>query len=404
MLIRSVVEAEREERPLRVPRRSTYTDVFGYIDEYGDTPVGEDAPLNVLDALVLTRVAYLYFDKLVGRDFKHPVALKDISESLLSGIADGSIPTMEKKDAPLARSICSHPRFSGISLAGYRSDFSAENVKQFAAVTILIGDDLAFVSYRGTDGSLNGWREDFDLGFLGVIPSDVEAVSYAEDAMRAYPKRRFLIGGHSKGGNLAEYAAFQLSKNLKRRLDRVYIFDAPGFRRDAYLTLDRDSLEGKVEAYAPSQSIFGMILYTPAVYRPILSRSTNVFQHDIYNWCVDGKDLVPTQFSPLAYGVKKMSKDFFETMDIRYLESCIDVLFSAFREAGLYDEREGTPEEREEERRNSGGRRIFSLMMMLRKIPREQRKTFMSIFTSVASNIRRMAEAERHRRQIAVEK
>ena len=375
--------------PDRPGRKQTYGDIFSYIEEKGRFPIGSKYPFNEVDALVLSRVAYLYFEGLVGPDFRSRTKIKDIADTYLSLTKKDAISVLQAEDVHLVKAIKNTRRFGELKLTGYRSYFSEDDVEQFAGVTIILTDKTAFISFRGTDGSLNGWREDFDLGFLGVIPSDRDALKYAKEAMDSLPKvEAFYIGGHSKGGNLAAYTACTLPRRLKVMVKHVYIFDAPGFRKDVYQTLDRDSLAERTSAYAPSQSIIGMILYTIAPYTAVLSRRSLFFQHDTYNWCVDGDRLARGRFQRISYGVKRMSKDFFETMDIRYLEGCIDTLFSAIRsERGAM--RNGTMD--------VNLSRMFSLMMMLRRIPPDHRRTFLSIFSSVTSHMRRIASVERRR-------
>ena len=280
-------------------------------------------------------------------------------------------------------------------MTGYHSFFSEESVEQFAAMTLLLPDGTAYISFRGTDGSLSGWREDFDLAFLGIIPSHKRALKYAREAMDSLTRvKSFYIGGHSKGGNLASFAACKLPKRLKRNVTAVYIFDAPGFRRDVFTALDRDALADRTFAFAPCQSIIGMILYSPATYTPILSRSTLFFQHDLYNWCVEGNGLVRSDFQRISYGVKRMTKDFFETMDVRHLQGCIDVLFSAIR-AEKGSMRNATMD--------INLARMVSLVMLLRRIPADQRRTFIKVFSTVADHMRHLAEIERARLKVEKE-
>ncbi len=379
-------------RPLRVTRRSSFGDIFTYIAAKGGRTIGVRAPFTEVDALILSRVAYLYLEGLSPTDFRSKVKIKDIGDTYLKLSKTDAISILQAEDVHLMQAIKGTRRFGNIAVTGYQSFFSEESVEQFAAMTLLLPDGTAYISFRGTDGSLSGWREDFDLAFLGIIPSHKRALKYAREAMDSLPKvKAFYIGGHSKGGNLASYAACKLPKRLKRSIKAVYIFDAPGFRRDVFTVLDRDSLLDRTFAYAPCQSIIGMILYSPAPYTPILSRSSLFYQHDLYNWCVQGDSLARSDFQRISYGVKRMSKDFFETMDVRHLQGCIDVLFSAIR-AEKGSMRNATMD--------INLARMVSLVMLLRRIPAAERRTFIKVFSTVADHVRRLAEIERARLKV----
>lgn len=378
----------------RLPTRSRDIeagDVFSYVERKKGTPISPDYPFNDVDALILSRVAYMSFEGLVAADFDKSVAIKDIADEYLKLTSNEERGVLQEEDVKLMRQIKDCRRFNNLRLCGYRTFFSLEKQEQFAALTILLPDMTAFISFRGTDGTLNGWREDFDLGFLGIIPSDKDALKYAKKAVDSlYPSIKVRLGGHSKGGNLASYVVCQFPKQYKERLVGCWIFDAPGFRRDAFDTLRKKGLEGKIHAFAPIQSIIGMILYSIASYQPVVSRSSLVFQHDIYNWCVAGDHLVPGAFSPLCYAFKKMSKDTFETMDLNHLEACIDMLFGIIKEHSRNSD--GTLD--------SGVSRLFSLLSILRKIPKEYRETLIGCIARVNRQIKRIQEAAKKRKSL----
>lgn len=389
MLVRLEGESvtERQNRA-----KAGYGDVFDYIQRQGGFGFTKGHPFNEVDALILSRVAYMYFEDLVPQDFGRSVRLKEIADDYLVGAEKGTRPVLQAEDVELMRSIKDSHRFATVRLTGYRSYFSVKHQEQFSALTVVLPDKTAFISFRGTDGSLNGWREDFDLGFLGVIPSDKDAFRYAKDAIESLSGvSGFRIGGHSKGGNLASYVACKLPKRLKDKVIGVYIFDAPGFRQDVIAKLSLGSLAKVTHAFAPVQSIIGMILYSPCVYTPVVSRKALVFQHDIYNWCIEGKSFVRGAFLGLCYGVKKMTRDVFETMDIDHVENCIDMLFGAIRQ----QKNDG-----DNSSMDIGVTRMFSLLLLLRKIPKVYRKTLLYAFSKVTDHIKRIQEAAKMRKKV----
>ena len=70
------------------------------------------------------------------------------------------------------------------------------------------------VVFRGTDDTLIGWKEDFHMTYMDHVPAQKRAASYLHHVMKEFPKGRFLVAGHSKGGNLATYACSYLPDSL----------------------------------------------------------------------------------------------------------------------------------------------------------------------------------------------
>lgn len=124
--------------------------------------------------------------------------------------------------------LAASPRFRNIQMLGYTEQFDAAEEKQFAAVCFQITPDLCYIAFRGTDSTLVGWKEDFNMAFKCPVPSQKTAVRYLTDAAR-HCRGKILVGGHSKGGNLAVYAAVKCSEDIQKRIERVYSHDGPGF-------------------------------------------------------------------------------------------------------------------------------------------------------------------------------
>ena len=101
---------------------------------------------------------------------------------------------------------------------------------QFAAMTFTAKKQFTYVGFRGTDTSLAGWKENFNMAFADAVPAQHQALRYLE-AIAAKTTGPLYVGGHSKGGNLAEYAALKAAPEIQARIERVFIHDGPGSRR-----------------------------------------------------------------------------------------------------------------------------------------------------------------------------
>uniref|UniRef100_UPI003FED6EF0 Mbeg1-like protein n=1 Tax=Candidatus Fimenecus sp. TaxID=3022888 RepID=UPI003FED6EF0 len=161
--------------------------------------------------------------------------------------------------------------------------------KQFSAVTVDLPGSVSYISYRGTDSSIVGWKEDFNMSFKCPVPSQESAVSYMNKAASVLTTD-LIAGGHSKGGNLAVFAASFCRGDFKGRISSVYNFDGPGFDSKVIEQDGYKDICGRVLTFVPQSSIIGMLLEHEEPYTIIKSRGKNgLIQHNIYSWLVGPK-------------------------------------------------------------------------------------------------------------------
>lgn len=158
----------------------------------------------------------------------------------------------------------------GMQITNYINKIDSESEKQFSAITILMPDDTIYISFRGTDNTLIGWKEDFNMTFQTKVPSQLDAVQYVKQIAKKY-KNLIRIGGHSKGGNLAVYAASFCSKTIQERIINVYNNDGPGFHEDVINNIEYKKMLPKVHTYVPQSSIIGRLLYHEENYTVVQS-------------------------------------------------------------------------------------------------------------------------------------
>ena len=151
------------------------SDLFDYLAWRGDIPMSQ-APFNPVDGLILSILSYVHFDNLVPPDLRGPISLGKAAETYLA-LPEGRrgrvrCPSDRKLLAALAR--CR--RFSPLGLAFAQDRFVPEEEMQFAAIAVLLEDGSAFLSFRGTDATLVGWKEDFSMSFLDAVPAQQAAL------------------------------------------------------------------------------------------------------------------------------------------------------------------------------------------------------------------------------------
>jgi hypothetical protein len=264
------------------------------------------------------------------------VSIKDISDVLCftnfdeEKYRDGSV----LKDAPqLLREIACTKRFGEIKVREYISLNDTERTLQFAAMEFVLPDDTSYVAYRGTDDTLVGWKEDFMLA-LHETEAEKEAADYL-DSIAAKSSRTLRIGGHSKGGHLAVYAAANCSSKVLNRITGIYSNDGPGFTDSAISGGDIQKIIPKIISIIPEESIVGLLMMP--VKNPIVvkSRAKSVHQHNPATWCIEGKELVRARkVSKVSLMLDKLIKENVSKMAPEQLDEFVEDLFSVFESTG----------------------------------------------------------------------
>ena len=304
--------------------------VFDYLDWRGDLDF-DQSPFNAVDSLILCCLAYVRLDGLVPEGAEQPVTIKQ-AVSRFFAQPQKERQTRTTDDERLMQLLARGRRFSRLELSRYVSKLDPVEEKQFAAVTISLEDAGYYLAFRGTDSTITGWKEDFNMSFLPQVPAQAEALAYLEDGA-AVLQGRLLTGGHSKGGNLAVYAAAKCKSSVQNRLHSVYNNDGPGFSQDMLHTPGYRSVQAKVHTFVPQSSIVGMLLEHEEDYTVVQSSQFGVMQHDPYSWQVLGADFVRMQRITSASRVLDQTlKKWVAGMSMEQREKLVNGLFSVFPE------------------------------------------------------------------------
>ena len=253
-----------------------------YLKEYGKKSFRE-VPFSEVDALVLSELSYLKMDGIVpgfirgGGVSWSEMAAHPQSERMFTD------PLYGRQHRKVFLLVAGSRRYGRIRAKYYKEWFDEEKELQFAAVTFFLGETSLFVSFRGTDETLVGWKEDFNMSYMKEVPAQHSALAYLKGVAR-YTEGRIILGGHSKGGNLAVYAAACADEPVQSRIRRIYSFDGPGFRRSFYEKPGFCRIEERFCKIVPEQSLVGMILTNYRTYRVVSSYSRGMVQHDLMQW------------------------------------------------------------------------------------------------------------------------
>jgi len=311
--------------------------IFDYLKWRGDLSFNTD-PFNPVDNIILSQLSYLTLDNIVPQ-------LKDkdgISIELAVKLFDeksrepGFVFTSQfKEDPDLIRALGASRRFRNCQLFGYENKINNDLEQQFSALCIYTGDNHCFIAFRGTDVSLVGWKEDFNMSFLDVIPSQLEAVKYLEK-MSPFIAGNIRIGGHSKGGNLAVYAASQCEKKIQHRIKAVYSNDAPGFNKKITASAGLESIKHIIYSYVPQASVIGMLMEHGFDSRVVKSSENGIMQHNLYSWEVMQNDLVGAQKTTTGSRfINNTLREWLSAQDYDQREMFIETLYHVLNDADV---------------------------------------------------------------------
>ena len=294
--------------------------IMEYLTWRGDLNFNQ-VPINEVDKIILARFSYLPF-----KDIK--IDDKETIESIASKMKRVEIQKfIWKDDKKFIEKIGNTQRYKDLIVSDYSEIVELDTQKQFAAITIWLPNKYKYISFRGTDTSIVGWKEDFNMSFMKNVPSQKEAVRYLNQVGRKY-KNKLILGGHSKGGNLAVYSALFCDKKIKRKIIDIINADGPGFDKSVTETENYKELISKISTYIPQSSVIGMLLEHEEQYQVVKSAQKGIMQHDIYSWQVSATDLIYVkELTNNSKVINKVIRDWLKNITPEQRENIINIIY-----------------------------------------------------------------------------
>ena len=309
------------------------SNIFTYLEEVQHDSI-YDRPFNELDLLILTELTYLPFDQLVHEDMSHycDCRLLDLADQVPRDLSM----MVSKNRLKLLDLAAASTRFKNLKLMGYVNDVDQDIQKQFAALIFKINPDTYVLVFRGTDDSIVGWKEDFHMTYMDQIPAQKMAARYLQKALENLPGS-FILTGHSKGGNLASYAASQMEESLQDRIEAIYSYDSPGLNHSVIESDGYQTVVERMKRYLPQNSIVGMMLETPKEARIVKSSAIGGFaQHDTFSWKIKGDSfLLLDTLDAESLQIDKTFKNWVSTVSDEELKDFFDLFFGLILDAGI---------------------------------------------------------------------
>ena len=266
-------------------------DLFDYLTWRGDLSM-DQVPLGPVDALILTTMCYVHFHEIVPAGPEESVTLEQAARAFLSlPKEERELGVRSRNDEQLLEKLLDCPRFSKLYLSSHVDRLEEESEMQFAALAVHLGKQGTFLAYRGTDNTLVGWKEDFNMTFQDAVPAQWVARDYLERCAGWF-EGPLILGGHSKGGNLAVFAASMCRPQVRDRVKAIYNHDGPGFTDLVMGSEGYHQLVERIHSFVPQSSVVGMLLEHREPYIVVKSRQIGVFQHDPYSWLVQRGDFI----------------------------------------------------------------------------------------------------------------
>ena len=295
----------------------------------------EVRPFNSVDSLILAWVSYMQFpESMTGIRTWNGIGIRELlrAECFPEMFADLWNPEGSRE---LLFALAASPRFRGITVCGYAEQLDREREKQFSAVTFKIRPGLSYAAFRGTDATIVGWKEDFNMAFQCPVPSQEAAAKYLNEAA-AHTQGALLIGGHSKGGNLSVYAAAKCAPEIQGRIQKVYSHDGPGFQECVLESPEFQRTLPKVEKTIPQSSLVGMLLENQEDFLVVKSSSVSLWQHDPFSWVVeDGQFCMLGDLTPGAKQRDAALNEWIRQLSQEERERFVDALFEVISVNGI---------------------------------------------------------------------
>lgn len=311
--------------------------IFDYLDWRGDLTFQKD-PFNEVDNLVLSVLSYMEFEGVVPSEGERGgISLAEVAEHFKAPKEDPE-PVYNKEfynNLPKLLLGCAQTeRFKDLQLSHYVNEVDFEKTKQFSALVFSQNWRTHFIAFSGTGETLAGWKEDLQMSFKSAVPAQKQAATYTKKAMSDMPGR-FMLGGHSKGGNLAVFAAANLPKHMQRRLTAIYNNDGPGFQSKVINSTGYQNIVEKVNTYLPKSSVVGMILEHSGDYKVVGSFETGIMQHDAFSWGVRGPHFAYEDgLDSYSQSINKTLRAWLEKVPMDEREEFINALFDILQASG----------------------------------------------------------------------
>lgn len=307
--------------------------LFKYLEYYGNESFNRLA-FNDVDSLILAELVYAKFKNIAPSGKNRSMSLKEICELFLLKYNESNFKSEDylfPNSYRLVKFLKDCRRFNLARISYYIEEVGKKT--QFGAMTVRFPNGICYVAFEGTDSTISGWVEDFELMYKNPTISQAKGVKYLNDTIRFYD-RVIYVGGHSKGGNIAMYSYMNAKSSIKRRVKNVYNFDGPGFLDEVIVSYDYKEMIPKLKMFVPEQSVIGMMLGHDSYY-VVKSNGLGFLQHDGFTWCCFGGCLETGSLSKRSLKLEDDLKDYLLSMSLEEKKMFVNTLDNVCENLGI---------------------------------------------------------------------
>lgn len=313
-------------------------DLKEYLKKYGNKSF-KALPLTDADKVIFTFLSYINFSGVVSKtDVKK--TLKDVANQYFEIRPKKEVYiTAVGSATEILRMIKDYPRYQSIELYNYVYITSIK--EQFGALFIDFDEKHTFIAFEGTDDLISGWKEDCELAYRFPVPSHTHAINYVNKNIPLFTSRKYIIGGHSKGGNLAEVAAMYMKKSRFKKVIKVYSLDGPGLREKEFFSNRYKRIDRIFELIIPESSVVGLLLKQKSTKTIVKSKKKGLLAHDAFFWLYDDTTFKKGKLSEISMSMdraldewldqypeverKRFIEDVFHVLDRAEVDSLLDL-------------------------------------------------------------------------------
>lgn len=304
--------------------------VFDYIEQNKNITF-EEKQFNEIDNIILSLISYLNFSYIegintlenIGKIYLERYKLKEITKA---GWA--------QRDAYIILGqLINSERYKNIKVKNYI--YIATEEEQFSAVTFIINKKLKYIAFEGTDHLMVGWKEDFELAYKYPVPAQIHAIKYLKNATKLFGPR-IIVGGHSKGGNLAQISSMELNILKKLKIKKIYSNDGPGLRLKQFKSLKYKLIRKKLEHIVPENSVVGVMLRHDK-YKVVKTNKKTIMSHIPSTWLIENDNLIETELSIKSTKLKNNIIEWLDNHNDVERKILIETIFNILENSGVTD-------------------------------------------------------------------
>ncbi len=307
--------------------------LYDYIDLYGEISFLKKG-FNDVENIIFSSLAYLDFDDIVPSDGKR-ICLKDASSLYFSMHSYENVSKegiAQKQGYSFFKKLSLKKRYQSVLMSYYI--YEGDKEKQFSALRFDFPNQQIYISYEGTDDLISGWREDFELSYQFPTKSQERAIRYLNNTIQTSDDH-IIVGGHSKGGNLALVASMYAKNWIQRKIIKIYNNDGPGILEEQFYSKDYLQIKNKLTHIIPNFSVVGILLFHDYDYMVVKSSKHDLLAHSLFTWQIKKDHFVLTNLSKVSQKLERSIAIWLSNHNREQRKKMIVSIFQALDDSGI---------------------------------------------------------------------